>query len=73
MLFNRVISLGLPLGVMVARPPRFLEDLCIGDESAFCLNGSISTQGPVRKHTPHGQKPLDFAFETRDAKQKLTV
>ena len=114
MLFNRMISLGLPLGVMVwvwanaastvlhgqiyhgirikwyadmnlkmrirrvnfcnwllATPPRFLEDLCISDESAFSLNGFISTQR--QKICSSWPKASDFAFEKRDARQKLTV
>lgn len=57
---------------LLGRPPRFLEDLCISDESAFCLNGSISTHN-VRQYAPRGQRPLDFAFERRDSRQKLTV
>ena len=53
---------------LLARPPRFLEDLCIGDESSFCLNGFISTHS-VRKYAPRGQKPIDSAFEKMDARQ----
>ena len=57
---------------LLARPPRFLKDLCIGDESAFCLNGSLNTHN-VRQCASHGQKPLDFAFEKKYARHKLTV
>lgn len=57
---------------LLARPPRFLEDFCIGDEAAFSLNCSLNTHN-VRQYAPQGQKPIDFSFEKRDSRQKLTV
>ena len=57
---------------LLARAPRFLEDLSIGDEAGFALNGSVNTHN-VRQYAPRGQKPLDFSYEKRDSRQKLTV
>ena len=55
-----------------ARPPRFLENLIIGDEARFALNTSVNTH-KVRQYAPRGQQPLDFANEHSDNRKKLTV
>lgn len=57
---------------LLNRPPRFLDALCIGDESAFFVNGSLNTHN-VRMYAPRGQKPVDFAFEKKNCRMKLTV
>ena len=54
------------------RPPRFLEDLLIGDEACFSLNSSLNTHN-IRQYAPRGQKPLEFSYEKKNSRQKVTV
>ena len=54
------------------RPPRFLESLVIGDEACFCMNSSLSTHN-ILQYAPRGEKPVDFSYEKKDCRQKLTV
>ena len=54
------------------RPPRFLESLVIGDEACFCMNSSLSTHN-ILQYAPRGEKPVEFSYEKKDCRQKLTV
>ena len=54
------------------RPPRFLEDLLIGDEACFSLKSSLNTHN-IRQYAPRGQRPLEFSYEKKNSRQKVTV
>ena len=57
---------------LLAQPPRFLDNLIIGDESGFALNASVNTHN-IREYCPRGHAPLDFQYQRRDDRHKLTV
>ena len=53
------------------RNPRFLANVVIGDEAAFCMNGEVNSHN-VRQCAPRGAPP-DFNYERRDERSKITV
>lgn len=57
---------------LLQQPANFLEDLVIGDESGFTLNGMVNTHN-IREYRPQGQRPLNFDYQRRDDRHKLTV
>ena len=57
---------------LIARNARFLEDVIVGDESGFALNGSVNTHN-LREYHPSGQQPLDFEYQRNDDRHKVTV
>ena len=54
------------------RPPCFLESFVIGDEACFCMNFSLNTHN-ILQYAPRGEKPVEFSYEKKDCRQKLTV
>ena len=57
---------------LLQRPPRFVQDLVIGDEACFSLNSSLNTHN-IRQYSPRGQRPLNFSYEKKNSRQKVTV
>ncbi len=51
--------------------PQFLENLVIGDEATFSMNGVVNTQN-VRHYAPKGNAPI-FNFNKSDSRAKLSV
>lgn len=49
----------------------FLNDLVVGDEAAFCLNGSVNTQN-VREYAPI-RHPPSFHYDKSRLREKWTV
>ena len=50
---------------------RYLDNYVIGDEAAFCLNGSVNTQN-VREYSLM-RHPPSFNYETNMCREKLSV
>ena len=51
--------------------PHFLQNLVIGDEAGFAMNGKVSSQN-VRKYAPRGEAPELF-YDVNESREKLTV
>lgn len=51
---------------------RFMHNIVIGDEAAFHMNGTVSTQN-VRCYAPQRQPPLEFKYEKNNSRDKLHV
>ena len=51
--------------------PNFLENLVIGDEATFAMNGVVNAQN-VRHYAPKGNAPV-FNINRKDSHAKLTV
>ena len=57
---------------LLGKNDRFLDNVIIGDESAFALNASVNTHN-IREYCPRGEQPLDFQYVCNDDRHKLTV
>lgn len=55
-----------------AQNVRFMYNIIIGDEAAFHMNGTVSTQN-VRCYSPQGHPPQDFKYEKSNDRHKLHV
>lgn len=55
-----------------AQPQNFLQNITIGDEACFTLCGQVNSRNVIC-YAPKGDPPLDFVFEKRDVRNKLTV
>lgn len=56
---------------LVQKPPVFINNIVIGDEAAFALNGSVNRQN-VRSYSPKGNPPA-FNYEKSIRQEKLSV
>jgi len=49
----------------------FLENIIIGDEAAFCMNGTVNTQN-VREYAPFNHPP-NFSYDVSSSREKVNV
>ena len=49
----------------------FLQNVIIGDEATFCMNGRVNTRN-TREYAPRGQPP-DFFYDQRSSREKVNV
>ena len=54
------------------RDENFASKIVIGDEAAFCMNGTVNTWN-VRQYAPKGEHPENFVFEKSAMRDKVTV
>ena len=69
--FDRRIAFSQWLINKTRNNPHFLQNLVIGDEAGFAMNGKVSSQN-VRKYAPRGEAP-EFFYDVNESREKLTV
>ena len=56
---------------LLHQPARFLDNIVIGDEAAFFMNGKVNSHN-IRQYAPMNNSP-EFNFETRICQQKVSL
>ena len=55
----------------IQKPPCFIENIVIGDEAAFHMNGRVNNHN-IRHYAPHNNPP-EFNFDVGISKQKVSL
>ena len=63
--FDRRIAFSQWLINKTRNNPHFLQNLVIGDEAGFAMNGKVSSQN-VRKYAPRGEAP-EFFYDVNES------